>query len=105
MFITFERQFPPGADMQIAAQQRRGATRVDLTVETTPSASTIFATMLEMFDLADAFCRAERLLSTARTPHQREFQMWFLGEFIRQAEGEAPTPWSARPSSAGHRVS
>ncbi len=105
MFVTFERQFPPGIAMQMAAQQRRGATRVDLSVETTPSAVTIFTTMLEMFDLADAFCRAERLLSTARTPPQREFQMWFLGEFIRQAGSEAPMPWSARPRSVGHRVS
>ncbi len=105
MFVTYERQFPPGTDIQLAAQQRRGARRVDVTVETTPSAATIFATMLEMFDLADAFCRAERLLSTARTPLQREFQMWFLGEFIRQSAGEAPTPWTARSRSADNRVS
>lgn len=105
MFVTYERQLPPGADLQISQQLRRGATRLDLAVETTPSAATIFTTMLEMFDLADAFCRAERLLSTARTPAQREFQTWFLGEFIRQTAGESPTPWASRPHSAGHRVS
>ncbi len=105
MFVTYERQFPPGSDLEIAQQVRRGATRTDLSMESSPESATIFATMLEMFDLADAFCRAQRLLSTARTPAQREFQTWFLGEFIRQIGGEAPTPWSSRPRTAGHRVS
>ena len=44
---------------------------------------------LELLDLADAFCREERLLSLARTPEQRRFQRWFLGEFVRQEQGEA----------------
>lgn len=105
MFVTYERQLPPGAELHVDQQLRRGATRLDLTVDSTPSAATIFSTMLEMFDLADAFCRAERLLSTARTPAQRDFQTWFLGEFIRQIRGEDPVPWSSRPRSAGHRVS
>ncbi|CAA9373029.1 ATP-binding protein [uncultured Nocardioides sp.] len=105
MFVTYERQLPQGAELHVDQQLRRGATRMDLTVESTPGAATIFSTMLEMFDLADAFCRAERLLSTARTPAQRDFQSWFLGEFIRQIRGEEPVAWSARSSSAGHRVS
>jgi hypothetical protein len=52
--------------------------------------------MLELMDLADEFCRSQRLLSLARSPHQREFQRWLLGEFIRQAAGEAPTGWPHR---------
>ncbi len=50
---------------------------------------------IEMLDLADEFCRAERLLSVARTPDERAFQNWFLREFVRQAGGEEPRPWSA----------
>jgi hypothetical protein len=50
---------------------------------------------IEMLDLADEFCRAERLLSVARTPEERAFQTWFLREFVRQAGGEKPQPWSA----------
>ncbi len=50
---------------------------------------------IEMLDLADEFCRAERLLSVARTPEERTFQNWFLREFVRQAGGEEPRPWSA----------
>jgi anti-sigma regulatory factor (Ser/Thr protein kinase) len=50
---------------------------------------------IEMLDLADEFCRAERLLSVARTPEERAFQTWFLREFVRQARGEEPRPWAA----------
>ncbi len=50
---------------------------------------------IEMLDLADEFCRAERLLSVARTSDERAFQTWFLREFVRQAGGEKPQPWSA----------
>ena len=52
---------------------------------------------LELLDLADAFCREERLLSLARTPEQRRFQRWFLGEFVRQVQGEAPLAWPDAP--------
>jgi len=50
---------------------------------------------IEMLDLADEFCRAERLLSVARTPEERAFQTWFLREFVRQAGGEEPRSWAA----------
>ena len=46
---------------------------------------------IELLELADDFCRAERLLSLARTPEQRRFQRWFLSEFVRQEQGEPPT--------------
>jgi hypothetical protein len=48
---------------------------------------------LELLDLADAFCRDQRLLSLARSSEQREFQRWFLGEFVRQQAGHPPLAW------------
>lgn len=68
------------ADLELTLP-RRVVERVDL--------------FIEMLDLADEFCRAERLLSVARTPDERAFQTWFLREFVRQASGEKPQPWSA----------
>ena len=59
--------------------------------------------MTEMFDVADAFCRADRLLSMARTPGQRDLQNWLLGELVRQLDGAEATPWAGRrggPQSA-----
>ncbi|GAB3071189.1 ATP-binding protein [Nocardioides zeae] len=49
--------------------------------------------MRDLLDLADAFCRTQRLLSLARSEQQRDFQRWLLGEISAQAAGEAPTPW------------
>ena len=100
MFLTYDRQVPRGVELYVDQQLRRGATRLDLTVDVAPGAAAIFATMLALFDLADAFCRAERLLSTARNPAQHAFQTWYLGEFIRQLRGEDPIPWSLRPPTA-----
>ena len=56
-----------------------------------------FGRLLELYDLADAFCRNERLLTLARTAEQVEFQSWLFGEFVRQANGDDPKPWSDEP--------
>jgi len=61
-----------------------------------PESKDILVTMAEMFDLADAFCRAERLLTIERTPLQREFHLWILGEVIAQLDGREPKPWRDR---------
>jgi hypothetical protein len=52
-----------------------------------------FARLLELLDLADAFCRGERLLTLARPPDLVVFQEWLFGEFVRQAGGHDPQPW------------
>ena len=70
--------------------RRAGLATIDLDVKVEPEAAPILTTMLEMFDLADAFCKAERLLSLQRTPEQRAFHVWYLTEFIRQIDGEPP---------------
>lgn len=69
------------------------AVEVDLEVRVDPGAGAVFESMIEMFDLADAFCRAQRLLSLQRTPAQRAYQTWYLNQIIHQIAGQAPTPW------------
>lgn len=64
---------------------------VDVTVSRTSARS--LARFLEALDLADEFCREERLLTLARTPEQRGFQAWFLGEYVRQSHGQQPRRW------------
>jgi anti-sigma regulatory factor (Ser/Thr protein kinase) len=93
MFGDFEKQFPREFFSQIYRAMLEGRETADVTVRVTPEAARIFVTMGEMFDVADAFCRAERLLSLARTPEQRTFNNWLLGELVRQLEGHAPQPW------------
>ena len=50
---------------------------------------------IDMLDLADEFCRQERLLSLARSEEQQRFQRWYLGEFVRQGRDQDPLPWAA----------
>src|SRR5690606_363392 len=70
-----------------------GAASADLTVRMPRHAAATLQRFLESLDLADEFCRTERLLALARTPEQRAFQRWFLGEYVRQAAGEPPMRW------------
>lgn len=90
MFASYERQLPRQVHFAVKRARRVGAATIDLDVTIEPEAGPIMATMLEMFDLADAFCKAERLLSIQRTPEQRAFHVWYLTEYIRQIDGEDP---------------
>ncbi len=100
MFASFERQFPDDYRTQIRQAEAQGARRVDLTFPMVPEAAPIFVTMTEMFDVADAFCRAERLLSLARTPAQRAFHNWLLGELVHQLDGARAQPWDGRAGAS-----
>jgi len=82
---------------QVEAALRSGHTNTDLIVDMPLTTASSIGRFLELLDLADAFCREERLLSLARSPEQREFQRWFLGEFVRQQRGEQPAPWTVAP--------
>jgi hypothetical protein len=51
-----------------------------------------------LLDEADEYCRAgQHLLTLATPPDCVAYRRWFLDEFIRQAAGEAPTPWAGSP--------
>lgn len=71
-----------------------GEDRVDITLNVPPTLPATSAQMIDLLELADAFCRAERLLSLAATSQQQQFQRWYLGEFVRQGAGEAPRAWA-----------
>ncbi len=94
MFASYERQLPREVDLAVKRALRAGESTIDLAVTVEPEAAEILTTMLEMFDLADAFCKAERLLSLQRTPAQRDFHIWYLAEFIRQIAGDDPKPFA-----------
>ena len=71
-----------------------GRRAVDIDVLAPLDAADRFGRLLELYDLADAFCRNERLLTLARTPEQVEFQSWLFGEFVRQGRGQDAKAWS-----------
>jgi hypothetical protein len=102
LFGSLDRQLRDGIGIeQIEAAVAQGLESTDLVVHMPRATATTLVQFVELLDLADEFCRAERLLSLARNPEQRRFQAWFLREFVRQAEGEPPLSWLEARSN-GH---
>ena len=99
LFGSLDRDLREGIRSEdIESRQAAGEATTDLRVaHAARDRAESIGRFLELLDLADAFCREERLLSLARTPEQRRFQQWFLGEFVRQVQGEAPLAWPDAP--------
>ncbi|GAA4685213.1 ATP-binding protein [Nocardioides nanhaiensis] len=90
-----------GAD-QAERARAQGRPTTDLRVRLRKDDERRLERLSELLDLADAFCREERLLSVARTPEQESFQRWFLAEVLRQAAGEGAVAWetiASRPAA------
>jgi anti-sigma regulatory factor (Ser/Thr protein kinase) len=94
LFGSLDRQLRDGIGVeQIDAALSQGLESTDLVVHMPRATASTLMRFVELLDLADEFCREERLLSLARSPEQRRFQVWFLGEFVRQANGEPALSW------------
>ncbi len=81
-----------GAD-QVLAAEAAGESHVDLDGAIRRSDTAQVERLIGLLDLADEFCREERLLSLARSPEEVRFQKWLLGEVVRQSNGGAPIAW------------
>jgi anti-sigma regulatory factor (Ser/Thr protein kinase) len=102
LFGSLDRQLRDGIGVeQIEAALARGQESTDLVVHMPRATASTLSKFVELLDLADEFCREERLLSLARSPQQRQFQDWFLCEFVRQSKGEPPLSWLEARSN-GH---
>jgi anti-sigma regulatory factor (Ser/Thr protein kinase) len=106
LFGSLDRQLRDGIGVeQIEAALAQGLESTDLVVHMPRATASTLVRFVELLDLADGFCRAERLLSLARTPEQRKFQEWFLSEFVRQSNGEPPLSWlEARSNGRANAV-
>lgn len=89
-----------GAD-QAERARAQGRAVTDLRVRLRKDDERRLERLSELLDLADAFCREERLLSVARTPEQEVFQRWFLAEVLRRAAGEGAVAWESVASRPG----
>ncbi len=99
LFGDLERHLRAGTDEEaVLRAQADGAETVDLEVVVARSASRTIERFISLLDLADEFCRQQRLLSLARTPEQHDFQEWYLGELVRQSRGQPSIP---HPRAAG----
>ncbi len=79
---------------EVTAAQDAGRPVTDLEVAVGRATARGVERFIELLELTDEFCRAEKMLSLARTPRQHAFQTWYLGEFARQADGEPARPWA-----------
>jgi len=84
---------------QVDAAAAAGHRTIDLRLRMPAATAREIGGLIDLLDAADEFSRAERLLTAPRTPEQRAFQIWFLGEFRRQATGAAPVPWYGAPDA------
>ena len=90
VFRTFTSQ-PSAA---LAAALDRGDERIDLVYQLPPQAEAAALELARLLDEADAYCLAgEHLLTLTTPPGPLAFRRWFLGEFVAQAKGAAPTSW------------
>jgi hypothetical protein len=102
LFGSLDRQLREGIGVeQIDSALSQGLDTTDLVVHMPHATAATLVRFVELLDMADEFCRQQRLLSLARTPEQRKFQAWFLTEFVRQAKDEAPLSW-LEARSDGH---
>jgi anti-sigma regulatory factor (Ser/Thr protein kinase) len=100
LFADLDRILRDGIHSEaIASALASGAATTDLRVDVPKASAETIEQFLDLLDLADEFCRKQRLLSLARTPEQRRFQRWLFGEFVRQERGESPRPWEGMSAS------
>lgn len=100
VYRRLEGLFPPDILTAAQAAAAEGQESLDLHTKITREAVPVLEEFLVLMDRADEFCRAERLVSLARSSHQRRFQVWILEELIGQAAGHDPLRWSGRPGGS-----
>ena len=104
LFTEVERLLREGVGLEAlddAAERGAAYTQVDLLVSR--RSTQVMERFIELLDLADDFCRQQRLLSLARTEEQRRFQRWYLGQFVRQGRDEPPVAWQGAPTRGRRR--
>ncbi|WP_156391689.1 MULTISPECIES: ATP-binding protein [unclassified Nocardioides] len=84
---------------QVDTAHAGGHAAVDLRLRMPREAARQIGGLVDLLDAADDFSRAQRLLTAPRTPEQRAFQIWFLGEFRRQSAGAPPVSWQGNAGS------
>lgn len=86
--------FTTQPEAELAEAAASGGATIDLIYLVPPDVATAAVDLGVLLGEADSFCQAGDLLTLTTPPDAVAFRRWFLGEFVRQAAGEAPTPWS-----------
>ena len=85
--------FTAGTQQALLDAMDRGDESIDLVYRMPRDAREATIHLGHLLDAADAYCRAGDLLTLAAPPETLAYRQWFLGEFVRQIDGQAPLPW------------
>ena len=87
--------FTAGSQAELDAAITAGKESIDLEYVVPPEVAAACIHLGELLDAADDYCRDGEVLLTLATPDDLvAYRRWFLDEFVRQASGAAPRPWS-----------
>lgn len=87
--------FTAGSQAELDAAMASGQETIDLEYRVPADVADACVHLSELLDAADDYCREGDVLLTLATPDDLvAYRRWFLEEFIRQAAGEPPRPWS-----------
>lgn len=82
----------PASELEAAVA--RGDATVDLSYVVPPDIEVATRRLDALLDEADDYCRrGEHLLTLAAPPEVAAYRRWFLGQFVEQIRGAAPTSW------------
>ncbi len=81
--------------LEVQAAEERGEHWAELVYRVPADVCDGARDLLELLDEADAYCRAGQSMLTLACPKDvLAFRTWLLREWVAQAGGARPTPWS-----------
>ena len=88
--------FTAGSQAELDDAIAAGRESIDLEYRVPADVGPACVHLGELLDAADDYCRDGDVLLTLATPDEIvAYRRWYLDEFVRQAAGEPPRPWSA----------
>ena len=88
--------FTAGSQAELDEAMASGQETIDLEYTVPVDVGAACVHLNELLDAADEYCRQGEVLLTLASPEdEAAYRRWFLEEFVRQAAGEAPRPWSS----------
>jgi hypothetical protein len=83
----------PGAEEYCDDALARGEEFVDIEVYVPDDFRDHINRAIPVLLEVEQYCREGQMLTLMTPPDLRRFWTWYLGEFVRQIDGLAPTPW------------
>jgi hypothetical protein len=88
--------FTAEQEQQLSTAAAQGASTVDLVYTVPASVGPAAASLGDILDEVDAYCREGRLLLTLETPARLvTYRRWFLDQFVEQSQGRPAVSWPA----------